>query len=65
MRTTVSLDDDLMEQAKEFTGITEKSALLREALKRLVQGEASRRLARLGGTMPGFPQIPRRRMKAQ
>ncbi len=61
MRTTVALDDDLMKQAEEYTGIKEKSALLREALKSLVQREAARRLRLLGGTMPDFPDIPRRR----
>jgi Arc/MetJ family transcription regulator len=64
MRTTVALDDELVESASSFTGITEKSALLREALQALVQREAARRLAALGGTMPGFKVPPRRRPKA-
>jgi Arc/MetJ family transcription regulator len=54
MRTTVTLDDDLVADAQEMTGITEKSALLREALKRLVQQEAAHRLALLGGSEPDF-----------
>jgi len=61
MRTTVSLDDELMAKAQSYTGITEKSAILKEALTALVQREASRRLARLGGSEPGMKQIPRRR----
>lgn len=61
MRTTINLDDDLLAQAQELTGITERTALIREALTALVQREAARRLARLGGTMPDFPDIPRRR----
>jgi Arc/MetJ family transcription regulator len=61
MRTTLALDDELVKQAQEFTGIKEKSALVRKALETLVQWEASRRLAAMGGTMPDFPQIPRRR----
>lgn len=61
MRTTVALDDELLAQAQEYTGITEKSALLREALTALVQREAARRLARLGGTEPDFVAPPRRR----
>jgi Arc/MetJ family transcription regulator len=61
MRTTLALDDELIKKAQEFTGIKEKSALVRKALETLVQWEASRRLAALGGTMPDFPQIPRRR----
>lgn len=61
MRTTVALDDELMAKAQEYTGLTEKSALLREALQALIEREASLRLARLGGCEPGMAQIPRRR----
>ena len=61
MRTTVTLDDELLANAEEYTGIKEKSALLREALKALVEREASRRLARLGGTIPDIVAAPRRR----
>lgn len=61
MRTTVTLDDELISQAAEFTGIEERSALLREALKALVQREAARRLIALGGTMPDAEAAPRRR----
>ena len=60
MRTTLVLDDELLKDAQEYTGITEKSALVREALTALVQREAARRLARLGGTEPGMV-MPRRR----
>jgi Arc/MetJ family transcription regulator len=60
MRTTVVLDDDLLADAEELTGIKERSALLRAALTALVQREAARRLARLGGTMPDL-QVPSRR----
>jgi Arc/MetJ family transcription regulator len=60
MRTTITLDDDLVKKAQDYTGLTEKSALVREALKALVHREASRRLARLGGTMPDIQPIPRR-----
>ena len=45
MRATVALDDELVRKAQEFTGTTERSALLREALKALIHFEASRRLA--------------------
>lgn len=61
MRTTVNLDDALLADAMEYTGITEKTALINEALKTLVAVEAGRRLAALGGTMPGFKAAPRRR----
>ena len=62
MRTTVTLDDELLAAAQEYTGIKEKSALLRVALTALVEREAARRLARLGGTMPDLKPVPRRRM---
>jgi Arc/MetJ family transcription regulator len=61
MRTTVTLDDDLIAAAQEYTGITEKSVLLRAALTALVEREAARRLARLGGTMPDLKPVRRRR----
>jgi Arc/MetJ family transcription regulator len=61
MRTTVTIDDDLLEKARFYTGVKETSALVREALTALVQREAARRLARLGGTEPGLKAIPRRR----
>ena len=59
MRTTLNLDDKLMAEAAELTGITEKTALVRKALESLVQIEAGRRLALLGGTMPDF-EVPGR-----
>ena len=61
MRTTLSLDDELLAEAQRLTGTTEKSALVREALRALIQRESARRLARLGGTEPALTQIPRRR----
>ena len=64
MRTTVSLDDELLAQAEAYTGVKEKSALLREALKALIERESARRLARLGGSEPGLRSIPRRRSAA-
>jgi Arc/MetJ family transcription regulator len=59
MRTTVVLDDDLLQTAQEFTGVTERTALLRKALQALIHLEASRRLAALEGTMPDLEDIPR------
>jgi Arc/MetJ family transcription regulator len=64
MRTTVALDDDLLRTAQEFTGVSEKATLIREALKALIERESARRLAALGGTMPKLKRIPRRRPKA-
>ena len=60
MRTTIALDDELLAKAQAFTGLREKSAVVREALKTLIERESARRLARLGGTEPEV-QIPRRR----
>jgi len=61
MRTTVVLDDELMETASEYTGLTERSAILREALTALVAREAARRLAALGGSQREIKVPPRRR----
>lgn len=61
MRTTLALDDELLEKAQSLTGVTEKTALLREALKALIQRESAKRLALLGGTEPLLEDIPRRR----
>jgi len=61
MRTTLNLDDDLMERARQLTGIDEKTALVHAALKALIERESARRLAALGGTMPRLRSIPRRR----
>jgi Arc/MetJ family transcription regulator len=60
MRTTVTLDDELVADAQEYSGIKEKSALINEALKLLVQRHAARRLAALGGSQPDLV-LPRRR----
>jgi Arc/MetJ family transcription regulator len=58
--TTVELDDDLVRIAQEFTGITDMTTLVREALKALIQLESARRLALLGA-MPQAKRAPRRR----
>ena len=63
MRTTLILDDELLAQAESYTGIREKSALVRAALRALIEREAARRLARLGGSEPDLVTIPRRRTK--
>jgi Arc/MetJ family transcription regulator len=61
MRTTMALDDELVAEAQELTGLKEKSGLIREALKALIERESARRLARLGGTEPDLKAPPRRR----
>jgi Arc/MetJ family transcription regulator len=61
MRTTLALDDTLLLEAEALTGLREKSALVREALKALIERESARRLARLAGTEPDIAAAPRRR----
>ena len=64
MRTTVALDDDLLDRARELTQTRENSALIREALKALIERESARRLARLGGSQRRLKAPPRRRASA-
>jgi Arc/MetJ family transcription regulator len=64
MRSTLNLDDKLIEEAKRLTGIQEKTALIRAALEALIAKEVGRRLAALGVTQPGFEAGPRGRSKS-
>lgn len=61
MRTTLTLDDELMKMASEYSGLVEKSAIVRIALQAYVAREAARRLAKLGGSQPDFEPGPRKR----
>jgi len=61
MRTTINLDESLLAEAERVTGLRERTALVREGLKALIQRESARRLARLGGSDPSLRPIPRRR----
>ncbi len=61
MRTTLNLDDRLLEEARTLTGIREKTALVRAGLEALIQRESARRLAVLGGHERDLRPIPRRR----
>jgi Arc/MetJ family transcription regulator len=61
MRTTLALDDELIAKAQSLTGLKEKSTVVREALKALIERESARRLARLGGSEPDLKASPRRR----
>lgn len=63
MRTTLNIDDQLLAEAQEITGVSEKSALVREGLRALIERESARRLARLGGSEPQVGPSPRRRSK--
>lgn len=64
MRTTVTLDDELVADAMRLTGTRDRTPLLREALTALIERESSRRLALLGGSAPGLVAPPRRRPPA-
>jgi Arc/MetJ family transcription regulator len=61
MRTTINLDEALLEQARRVSGVRERTALIREGLKALIERESARRLARLGGSQAELRPIPRRR----
>ena len=64
MRTTLALDDDLLATAERYTGLKEKSALVREALRALIERESARRLAALGGSEPDLKPVTRRQTSA-
>ena len=61
MRTTINIDDDLLAKAAKLTGPLDRSAMVHEGLKALIERESARRLARLGGTQPNLKAAPRRR----
>ena len=61
MRTTINLDESLLTEAQRITGLKERTALVREGLKALIERESARRLARLGGSEASLQPIPRRR----
>ena len=60
MRTTLNIDDAIYEKASKLTGIKEKTLLLHEGLKTLIERESAKRLAKLGGSSPKVLSIPRR-----
>ena len=62
MRTTLIIDEKLVERARELTGIHEKTALVREGLEALIARENGKRLSALGGTQPKLSGVPRRRL---
>ncbi|MCF3933319.1 type II toxin-antitoxin system VapB family antitoxin [Acuticoccus sp. M5D2P5] len=61
MRTTITLDDQLLERAVALSGLHERGTLLREALTALIERESAKRLARLGGAETHLEAAPRRR----
>jgi Arc/MetJ family transcription regulator len=64
MRTTLNLNDDLLDEARRVTGIHEKTALVHRGLEELIARESARALAKLGGVSPKLPAVPRRRSAA-
>ncbi len=60
MRTTLNIEDDLLAKAQRVSGLKERTAVVREGLKALIERESARRLARLGGTEPQLLRVPRR-----
>ena len=62
MRTTINLDEELLEQAHRLTGVEERTALIHEGLRALIARESARRLARLGGSDRKAKAPPRRRV---
>jgi len=61
MRTTLNIEDALLDKAAKLTGIKEKTSLVKRGLESLIAIESAKRLARLGGTEKGLKMIPRRR----
>jgi Arc/MetJ family transcription regulator len=64
MRTTVNIDDDLLAKASKLVGPMDRTAVLSEALRALIERESAKRLARLGGSQSGVQAAPRRRQDA-
>lgn len=63
MRTTVNIDDELLAKATRLAGPMDRTTMLSEGLKALIERETARRLARLGGTQPKLKAAPRRRQR--
>ena len=65
MRTTINLDDRLVSEAQRITGMRERTAVIHEGLRALIERESARRLARLGGSEPALRSVPRRRSRPE
>lgn len=61
MRTTINIDDALLAKAAKLAGPLDRSAIVHEGLRALIERESARRLARLGGTQRALKAAPRRR----
>lgn len=60
MRTTINLDERLLSEAQRLTGLKERTSLIHEGLRALIERESARRLAKLGGSEPQLRYVPRR-----
>ena len=65
LRASITIDDELLNTAREYTGVTERAELIREALKSLIAREAGRRLMALAGTAPHIEDVRRLRAEKQ
>jgi len=65
MKTTLNIDDQILDKASKLTGIREKTSLVRLGLQALIAAESSKRLARLAGTEKNLRSIPRRRSRSK
>jgi Arc/MetJ family transcription regulator len=65
VRTTINIDDELLAKVAKLTGRMDRSALVHEGLKALIERESAKRLARLGGTQPNLKAAPRRRQETK
>lgn len=65
IRTTLNIDNDLLQEATRLTGLAEKTAVVRAGLEALIARESARRLAALGGSEGAVRQIPRRRSQSR
>ncbi len=65
MRTTITIDDELLATARKYSGVQDIPSLVREALRVMIQVEAGRRLAAMGGTDPNATAAPRRRSEPE
>ena len=64
MRTTINVDDDLLNAAQKVSGVKERTALIHAGLQALIERESARRLAKLGGSERQLKAIPRRRPRS-
>ena len=63
MRTTINIDDRLLEEVQRLTGLKSRTALVQEGLRALIERESARRLTRLGGSEPQLESVPRRQVR--